>query len=71
MNKEQIRERVIHGGKGRYLSAQEHKSLTVEERAAMRDVLKENNIDPDEYERGMEKLWPKVFVPKPTIWRNR
>lgn len=72
MNKEEkVKEKVIHGGKNRYLSAQEYAHLTIEERVVMRDVLRENGVDPDEYERGMKKLWPKVFKPKPLIWRNR
>ena len=71
MNKEKLKGRIIRAGKSRYLSAQEYAHLTISEKAAMRNVLKENDIDPDEYEKGMKKLWPKVWVPKPTVWVNR
>ena len=66
MNKEQIRAKVQESP----LSAQEYNSMTADERKILREVLVEDNKDPDEEERKMKSLWPKKFTPKELHWRN-
>ena len=71
MNKEKLKGKIIKGNKEQYLSAQEYAQLTSKEKADIRAILTENEMDADDYEKRMKKLWPKVFKPKPLIWRNR
>ena len=66
--KEKVKEKI---GKGSYLSAQEYKLMTGEEKKLLREVLVEDEQDPDDYERKMQTLWPKKFEPKPLTWRRR
>ena len=71
MNKQGLTEKIIKGGKGSYLSAQEYKLMTGEEKKLLREVLVEDEQDPDDYERKMQTLWPKKFEPKELKWRYR
>jgi len=71
MNKEKLKGKVLKEGKEQYLSAQEYGLMTIAEKQSVREVLQEEKIDPDEYERGMKKLWPKEFKPEPLAWRRR
>lgn len=71
MNKEKLREKVLRGGKELYLSAQEYEKMSGKEKQLIKEVLKEEKFDTDEYERKMKKLWPRVFKPKPLTWRKR
>jgi len=70
MNKEKIKEKVIKNNKAVYLSAQDYDLLTNDEKKALREALKEEGKDADDYEREMKKLWPKKVVFN-TKWRNR
>jgi len=70
MNKEKIKEKVIENNKAVYLSAQDYDLLTNDEKKALREALKEEGKDADDYEREMKKLWPKKVVFN-TKWRNR
>lgn len=71
MNKDKLKEKILKDGKECYLSAQEYDLMTTNEKALIKEVLKDEKKDPDDYERRMKKLWPKTFVPKPLVWRNR
>ena len=71
MNKDKLKEKVIKGDKEQYLSAQEYELMTIAEKQSVREVLGEEKIDPDEYERQMKALWPKPFTPKPLVWRHK
>ena len=71
MNREKLKEKVLKEGKEQYLSAQEYGKYTSEEKQAIREIMEEENIDPDEYDRRMKKLWPKIFIPKPLVWSNK
>ena len=70
MNKEKIKEKVIENNKAVYLSAQDYDLLTNDEKKALREALKEEGKDADDYEKEMKKLWPKKVVFN-TKWRNR
>jgi len=70
MNKEKIKEKVIENNKAVYLSAQDYDLLTNNEKKALREALKEEGKDADDYEKEMKKLWPKKVVFN-TKWRNR
>ena len=71
MNKDKIKEKVLKNGKEIYLSAQAYNVLTNKERQALKDALKDEGLDPDEYEVGMKKLWPREVHLKPLVWRRR
>lgn len=71
MKKDKIKEKILKDGKEQYLSAQEFAKLSSDDKRLLKEVLTDEGIDADDYERRMEKLWPKTFQPKPLVWRNR
>lgn len=70
MSKEKVKEKVLKEGKETYLSAQEYARMSTEDKKAIREVLKDEGKDADEYEEQMRKLWPKPFTPKSLTWRK-
>jgi len=70
MNKDKLKEKVLKDKKAIYLSAQDYAKLSKEDKALLKEVLKEEGIDSDEYEEQMKKLWPKKVVLN-TKWRNK
>lgn len=70
MNKDKIKEKILKDGKELYLSAQEYKTLTDDEKDLIKEALKAEGHDADDYERNMKALWPKSFTPKPLTWRK-
>ena len=71
MDKDKIKEKVLKERKEIYLSAQEYATFTDDEKKALKEALKEEGKDADEYEKKMKKLWPKTFMPKPLTWRRK
>jgi len=72
MKKEKIKEKIgLPSGKPKFLSAQDFKLFSLEDKQVLRDVLTEAGCDPDEYEEKMKALFPKKFEPKPLVWRNK
>ena len=71
MDKDKIKEKVIKDGNEIYLSAQDYNVMTDDDKETLRDVLKEEGKDADEYETKMKSLFPKVFTPKDLQWRRR
>jgi len=71
MNKEKLKEKILKDGEEIYLSAQDYEKLTSGEKKVIKDILKEEKFDAEEYEKKMKKLWPRVFTPKPLTWRRR
>ncbi len=70
MNKDKIKEKILKDGEHQYLSAQEYKTVTDGEKTLMKEVLKDEGKDADDYERNIKALWPKKFTPKPLTWRR-
>lgn len=72
MSKDYMKKKVIIPDNTiQYLSAQEYYALTDSERADLELVLAEAGLNPDQYMRHMESLYPKKFTPKPLIWRHK
>jgi len=69
--KEAIKEKICPTKDPIYLSAQEYGLMKSNEKKLMREILQGEEIDPDEYETKMKELWPKVFNPKPLVWRRK
>ena len=69
MNKDKLKEKVIKDGKEQHLSAQEYELMTANEKVLVKEILKDEKLDADEYEKKMKALWPKEFKPKPLTWR--
>ena len=68
--KDKIKNKVIRHGKEIYLSAQDWDKLSSKDKAVLKEVLAENDIDADEYEERMKKQWPKKVVFH-TKWGNK
>ena len=71
MSKEKVKEKILKDGKEQYLSAQEYDKMTSEDKAFIKEVLKDEKKDVELYEEKMKKLWPRTFQPKPLTWRVR
>lgn len=65
------KEKVLKGNKEIYLSAQDYSKLSNDDKKQLREVLKEENKDPDEYEEKMKKMWPKEVYHTLKSWRRR
>ena len=71
MSKEKVKEKILKDGKEQYLSAQEYGKMSAEDKASIKEALKDEGKDPDDYDTTMRKLWPKTFTPKTLAWRKR
>ena len=71
VNKEKIKDKIIKNGKEQYLSAQAYDKLTSDEKKLIKEVLTDEKKDTGDYERKMKAMWPKIFEPKPLVWRKR
>lgn len=62
MDKQKIKEKILKNGKEIYLSAQDYHLLSGNEKNLLKEALKEEGKDVDDYDGKMKKLWPKKVI---------
>lgn len=68
--KEKVKQKIVKDKKPIYLSAQDYKLMTDDEKITIGEVLTEEGIDAIEYDKKMRKLWPRKVVLN-TKWRDK
>jgi len=68
--KEKVKQKIVKDKKPIYLSAQDYKLMTDDEKITIGEVLTEEGIDAIEYDKKMRKLWPRTVVLN-TKWRDK
>lgn len=69
--KDKVKAKVIAGNEVRYPSAQDFAKMKDDEKKALKEVIEEEGLDYDEYEKKARAMFPPEFHPKPLVWRTR